>query len=280
MIELIVVIVVSGILSLSILQFISVPVESYVNQSRRARLVAVAESAIDRLDQDVHAALPNSLRVGCGGSCLEYLRIVAGGRYRAQPPGDALSFVAADADINFDVVGPMTVPPGLPTSVSANACVDGQAVCVVVYNTGFAGTNAWNRDNIATVSALSSASLTFDNSSFSSGLPVFPAPSPGQRFFIVDSPVTYLCDPVSGSLRRYEGYEIRQAQTDVDTHAELLALGNPAESALLADRVTACDFSYSPGTPTRNAVLTVSLTVAEAGESVRLLQQVGVMNGI
>ena len=279
MIELIIVIVISGILSLAIMQFISVPVEAYVDQSRRARLVGIAETAVDRLGQDISAALPNSLRVGCGGSCLEYLRSVAGGRYRNAPPGDVLSFNPADSDTAFDVLGPLDLPAGLATSGSAGACANGLAACLVVYNTGFAGTDAWQGDNIASITAISSTSVSFNNSDFSSGTPAFPAESPGQRFFVVDSPVSYLCDTGSGLLRRYEGYNIRQSQADVDTHAELLALSNPAESAVLADDLSGCSFSYTPGTPTRKAVLTVSLVISDAGESVRLLQQIGVMNG-
>ncbi|MCB1801832.1 MAG: prepilin-type N-terminal cleavage/methylation domain-containing protein [Gammaproteobacteria bacterium] len=278
-VELVIVILISSVLSLSLLQFISVPVDAFVDQSRRARLVAVADAALDRIAQDVHAALPNSLRVGCGGTCLEYLRTVGGGRYRAAPPGDFLSFVPADADGSFEVLGNLVLPGTVATSASADACRNGAAACLVIYNTGFAGTNAWQGDNIATLTAVGGSTLSFDNSVFSSGDNAFPAASPGQRFFVVDSPVSYLCDPVAGQVRRYEGYNIRALQGDVDSHAELLALSNPAESALLADGVTACSFSYSPGTPTRNAMLTVRLTVSEAGESINLLQQVGVLNG-
>ncbi|MDJ0740655.1 MAG: type II secretion system protein [Gammaproteobacteria bacterium] len=279
LVELIIVVVLSGVLSLVVMQFIAVPVDAYVDQSRRARLVEIADVAVERIALDVHAALPNSLRVGCGGACLEFLRSVAGGRYRAALPGDTLSFVPGDADTSFDVLGPLDLPAGLATGGAADACRNGLAACVVVYNTGFAGTDAWQGDNIATVNAASATSISFDNSAFSSGQAAFPAASPGQRFFVVDSPVAYLCDTGGGLIRRYEGYSIRAAQSDVDTHAELLALPNPAESAILADNVATCSFAYSPGTPTRNAVLTLRLTVSEAGESVRLLQQVGVMNG-
>jgi MSHA biogenesis protein MshO len=65
---------------------------------------------------------------------------------------------------------------------------------------------------------------------------------------------------------------------DVDSHAELLSRSNPAEHALVGDNIATCQFSYSPGTPTRNAVLTLRLGVAEAGETVTLLQQVSVSN--
>jgi MSHA biogenesis protein MshO len=58
----------------------------------------------------------------------------------------------------------------------------------------------------------------------------------------------------------------------------LTALGNPAEHALMAESVAACQFQYSPGTPTRNAVLSLRLSVAESGESVTLMEQVSVSN--
>jgi hypothetical protein len=53
----------------------------------------------------------------------------------------------------------------------------------------------------------------------------------------------------------------------------LTALGNPAEHALMAESVAACQFQYSPVTPTRNAVLSLRLSVAESGESVTLPDQ-------
>ena len=79
-------------------------------------------------------------------------------------------------------------------------------------------------------------------------------------------------------MRRYWGYSPRQDQSDADTHAELLALPNPAEHALASNNVAGCQFQYAPGTPTRNAVLTMRLSIAEAGESVTLMEQVSVSN--
>ena len=58
----------------------------------------------------------------------------------------------------------------------------------------------------------------------------------------------------------------------------LLALGNPAEHALMAGNVSGCEFRYAPGTPTRNAVLTLRLSVTEGGETITLLEQVSVSN--
>jgi MSHA biogenesis protein MshO len=212
---------------------------------------------------------------------------VTGGRYRAGPPGDTLSIVPTAADTTFDVLGPLNNLAGLSTSASATACVNGSAACVAVYNTGQAGTDAWNRDhtgggwkpdNLATLAGISATSVSFDNTHFASGESAFPAHSPGQRFFIVDSPVSFLCDAGAGTLRRYEGYNITHPHTSADEHAELTGLSNPAEHALVADQVSTCSFTYTAGSPSRNALLTVAITVAEGGEDITLLQQVNVPN--
>jgi len=281
LIELVIVIVISGALSIVVMQFITAPIDVYVDQSRRARLVNSAQLVMQRLAQDVRMAVPNSVRVGCGGSCIEMMRAVTGGRYRQSPPGDILSFLPGDTDTAFEVLGSLNHTADITSSADPDGCANGTASCVVVYNTGFSGTDLWNGDNAATVTAINPGpptTVAFDNSRFAAGQTSFPAQSPGQRFFVTDTAVSFLCDTVQGTARRYWGYSRRSNHADVDTHAELLALGNPAEQALMAKNVAACQFQYSPGTPTRNAVLTLRLSVAEAGETVTLMEQVSVSN--
>ncbi len=287
LVELVVVIILSGLLATVVMQFMTAPIDSYVDQSRRARLVDIAQIAVNRIGWDVQRALPNSFRVGCGGSCVEFLHVATGGRYRASPVGNELSFVSGEADSSFDIVGPFNDFSTLATANSPSACVDGAAACVAIYNTGLAGTDAWNRDhigsgwrpdNLATLSAVSGVSASFDPGYFSSGASAFPAASPQQRFFIVDSPVTFLCDAGTGTLRRYQGYSLTHPHSAADEHAELISLSNPAEHALLADQIEACSFSYSAGTPSRNGSLTIRIRVAEAGEGVTLLKQIHVSN--
>lgn len=281
LVEMVIVIVISGVLSLVVMQFITAPIEVYVDQSRRTRLVDKAQAATQRIAYDVRLAVPNSIRVGCGGSCVELMRAATGGRYRLSPPGDVLSFTAADLDTSFETLGYLNHTGDIVTSTDPDACADGTASCVVIYNTGFSGTDLWHADNRATLTALNTGppiTLGFDNSRFSTGQTAFPAQSPGQRFYLTDTAVTFICDPVQGTVRRYWGYSPQASQLDSDTHAELIALSNPAEHALLTDQLGGCRFEYSPGTPTRHAVLTLSLTLGEAGESITLLEQVSVSN--
>ncbi|MCB1772446.1 MAG: type II secretion system protein [Gammaproteobacteria bacterium] len=281
LVELVIVMILSGILSLVVMQFITRPIDIYVDQSRRARLVEQSLSVMQRLARDVRLAVPNSIRVGCGGRCVELMRAVTGGRYRALPPGDVLSFLPVDADSAFDVIGTLSGTSEVVASADPLACENGTASCVVIYNTGFAGSDLWRGDNAAAlvqVGAGMPTSVRFDNSRFAGGQAAFPAQSPGQRFYITDTPVAFLCDTTAGSLRRYWGYTRRSQQSDVDSHAELTTLANPAEHALVANGVSACGFDYAPGTPTRNAVLSLRLTLTERGETVTLFEQFNVSN--
>ncbi len=283
LVELIVVIVISGALGMVVSQMIQRPVESYQAQSRRAGLVDIADTALRRMSRDLRDALPNSVRVGCSGRCLEFLRASSGGRYRAKPANNpfSLNFDPSRSDTSFEVLGFLNNTASIQTGTSSSDCQQNRASCVVVYNTGLAGTDAYSMDNAATITALSTTPrivIGFDNSGFSSGNTAFPASSPDQHFFVVDTPVTYLCDLSQGSIRRYQGYNIRAAHTSVDSHAELKAQTNSAEDALLVDQITACRFSYLPGTPTRNSLVSIEITVQAQGEQITLLQQAHVSN--
>ncbi|WP_260292906.1 prepilin-type N-terminal cleavage/methylation domain-containing protein [Sedimenticola hydrogenitrophicus] len=285
LIELVVVIVISGVIAVAASQLIQRPVEMYQSQASRARLVDRADTALVQMTRELRDALPNSVRIGCTGRCLEFLHVVTGGRYRAAPVDDPLqlSFNPADVDFQFEVLGLLPNSGLIQSGSNANDCASMNAACLVIYNTGLPGSNAYNLDNAATVTAVNTLvpiTLDFINSGFTGGQTAFPASSPDQRFYIVDTPITYLCDPDpgSGTLRRYQGYNLQADQQDLDSHAELLAQPNPAEHALLIDQVSACRFTYTPGTPSRNGLVTLELTVQERSESITLLQQAHLVN--
>ena len=90
------------------------------------------------------------------------------------------------------------------------------------------------------------------------------------------------CHYINGNhktLRRYHGYSIESNHNSTDTHTELTTgLTNNAEHALLATDVEGCSFTYTAGTSSRNALVTIRLEMAQSGESVVLHQQVQVPN--
>jgi MSHA biogenesis protein MshO len=151
----------------------------------------------------------------------------------------------------------------------------------VIFNTGQPGANAYSGDNIATITAAldntaadGSDQLQFDNANFSSGLTAFPNESPRQRFQIVDTPVSYICNLVTGEISRFQDYAINAAQPTNPAAAPL----NAANSALLADRVTACSFSYAAGNLSRSGLATLQISISDSGETITLIQQAHPVN--
>ena len=73
-------------------------------------------------------------------------------------------------------------------------------------------------------------------------------------------------------MTRYSGYAIASTQP---TSAAAMS---GAAAALVAANVASCSFTYSAGTAQRNALATLSLQIAQSGESVQLLNEVQVVN--
>ncbi len=270
LVELVLVIAIAGVLAAVAGRFIAQPVAGYVDATRRAELVDVAAGALDRVSREARLAVPNSVRVSGDGRALELLRIRTGGRYRAEGPGDTLDF-AAGTD-TFDVIG------GLPDAASVVAapgagvaeCASGAVDCLVVYNTGQPGANAYELDNVAGLRTVGAGSVGFSRPT------PFPHRSPAGRFYLSDTPVSFVCDPGAGTLTRHSGYPLTAAHAAVDSDAELGGAGSSA--ALVAEDVVQCAFSYSAGTATRGALITVRIAVGRDGEQVALLQQIHVGN--
>lgn len=260
LIEMIVVIVITGIIGAVVVVFMRRPMEGYVDTARRAELSDIADTALRRISRDLRRALPNSIRVTTVGNAtyLEFLQTSGGGRYRSDVKsdgtGDPLDFTAADT--SFDVLGPM------PSNVAVGDLV-------VVYNLGpGSGTSdAYTGGNSSAITSVGASSIGISSKTF-------PFSSPGKRFQTVSGPVTYLCDPDNGNLRRVSGYAVTDPQP---TNIAATPLSTAPVNALLATSVTACSFTYTTVTQRAGAVA-MSLQIAQSGESVRLFQQVNINN--
>ncbi len=255
--------------------FIAVPVKSYTDLARRAALVDRAETALRRAGRDLRRALPNSVRIRTNGSivAIEMLDTLDGVRYRAGPPPSdpdkELDFSTADSA--FNSIGPFS---GISKPYSSTTAY------LSVYNVGVAGANAYELANVITppgtrIDIVADSIANEDNVTLTPPFR-FTYASPSQRLFLVAGPVSYLCDPVGGTLTRYVGYTIASDHTTRDSNAELLAAG--ATSSIISDAVSGCDFNYSAGTAQRGGLVSARLEVADSGERVALLHQVHVMN--
>lgn len=251
LIELAITIALVGILAALIVQFVA-PVRSYIDSSRRAALADTADTALRRIGRDLRLALPNSVRVNGTGKYVEFLLVRTGGRYRADTDpaatntcaggvaDDVLSFSAADTC--FKTIGNLYNPASdITTKVTTNDYV-------VVFNLqpGTANANAYEFVGTGGNKSKISAATNFTNEdriTFASN--AFTYESPGNRFFIIEGPVTYGC--AGGTLTRYWGYTITATQTPVPP-----AGGN---SAIMATGVTDCTFTYDTSIAAQGAGL-------------------------
>jgi MSHA biogenesis protein MshO len=259
LVEMVVVIAITGILAAVVATFLRRPVESYVDVVRRGELSDIADTALRRITRDVRTALPNSIRVTTSGNVtyLEYLHTSGGGRYRSATDssgaGNVLDFAAADA--SFDVIGAM------PTLAAGNS--------IVIYNLSSTGSaaNAYIGDNRGAYSSNTATTITL------SAAKLFPFQSSGKRFQVVEHAVTYACDPLpagAGVLRRHWNYGFVNPQPTPPAGGS---------NALLASNISGCSFDYSASASTaRTGILALSLQISQGGETARLFQQAHVNN--
>ena len=275
LLELIVVIVLLGIVTIGAGLLVVNPTEAFDAQQRRQQLVDQGEMALRQIATDVRRALPNSLRLSSAGSLVgvEFVNTVDGARYRdaiddsvpASGANEILDFTAADSDFNL-----------LGSFNSLGAFSGGQRL--VIYNTTpatlYQDASANNNPGIITPggSALTlSVSAQYPSEqhvNIGGGGFQFAQQSPGQRLFVVDGPVSYVCDTGSGELLRYSGYGYNLGQS----------LTPGGTTTTVATQLQGCTMTYNAGTAQRGGILTLGLTIAIAGESVNLLHQIQVEN--
>jgi MSHA biogenesis protein MshO len=307
LIELIVVITISGIIAAVLGVFIVRPIQGYEALVRRGELVDAAEMALRKMSRDIHQALPNSVRIRdslgntnsvtcstAGVTCaIEMLNTLDGARYRAGPgqlvgpplghnhanSQYRLSFNGADND-GFNIVGffqNITVPFTSTTERLA------------IYNQGVTNADAYADANLLSGAyVVTNPAVTTFTINGDGYLPAadehqilpstnfnFRYASPNQRVFIVDKPVSYVCSSgAGGNITRYEKYTINATQPTTPGGF------TGGSNALLTTPVTTCTFSYIPGTDQRAGLVTLDIIVQDSasGDQVRLLYQVHVDN--
>jgi len=274
LIELVVTLVITAVVVSFMAMFISAPIQGFTDQARRSRLVDAADTSLRRMGRDVRRALPNSVRTttNAGVVALEMLSTVDGGRYRRDAPGSAaqiLDFSAADG--SFDAVAPFTQVPK-PFSSTGHY--------LAIYNVGVPGADAYELANVITPPG-TTITIDVDGATGEDRVTMSPAfrfayGSPTQRVFLVDGPITYLCDPIAGTLMRYSGYSIATNQSARDSHGELVAAG--AAATLMANDIASCAFTYTAGTAERAGLVSLQIAVQSQGETISLLSQVHVDN--
>ena len=267
MIEAIIVIVITGIIGSVVAMFIRLPVRGYTDAVARAAATDLADSAMRRLARDLRLALPNSIRApaGAGSKYIEFIETTAGLRYLAEDDMDAALLPGNYLNWNDQSKLRFTVVGGVPTD--RHRPVPGHSV--VVYNLGPTQepANAYDcttRCNLARIASVDATSITLATNPFArqaaSGVALT---SPGRRFHVVTTPVTYFCDTAKRRLIRYWDYGFKPSQPNPPI------IGG--KSAILAENVNNCSFRYDNLANQRNGLVGISLELRVRGERDSLL---------
>lgn len=248
LIELVIAITISAIVLTFVAMFITAPLGAYDTHSRRAVLVADTSGAWPRMEADLRAALPNSLRTRRNGNyvVIEMLKVLNVGRYTTLP-----------STLSFNTAGAYS---GTPQYLSVN-------------NRGTTGADAYALTGSMVAATINSTptAIPGEYRIDVSSPPMFTAgDSPNRLIYFVEAPVTYLCDEGQGTLRRYANYTIAANQAARDTPGELGGPGVATEQ--VAQGLTSCNFQVSQvDNPTQQQTAAVRLTTTRNGDSVTLL---------
>jgi MSHA biogenesis protein MshO len=264
LVEMVIVIVITGIIGGMVAMFIRAPVQGYVDSARRAELTDIADTALRRMARDVRSAVPNSVRLSnCTAPCVEFIPTKDGGRYRADTPGNVLNFGVADG--TFDVVG---------TAISFAA-----GDYIVVGSTQSDGSLPYDETTSGVLRSYTSQSVTagVQTVTFANTLLPVSAELPSQRFDVVDGTqqaVTYACigggvvnGDGAGTLVRCSHYGFNVVPSCTTT------------SPILASKVDCTKTTIDYGVVNqRFGLLAVRLALTSGGESVTLYNEIHVNN--
>ncbi len=277
LVEMIMVMVITGIIAGMVAVFIVPPVQGYFASVRRAVLTEEADGALRFLARDVKAALPNS--IACSGGGLQFLAVRSGGRYREQQTGTntGTPLVFDKSITGFDIIGSGADSTtkdaygnsvsGLPSSVVIGNLSSGVSTCHSDAS-AFAG-------NSGTLSGLGAGSVTISSTTYPVACDLA-SPSVQDnssttsinesndrefgRFYVVNAiPVTYVCDAASGLTR------------NDSTPSNPIPIVAPSH-------VSACQVACD-NTKARVQLVTVNLTLKNKdNERVNMLRRVTIVN--
>ena len=261
LVELVMVIVITGVIAASLVVFLKPAIDSYFDTRRRADLTDMADTALRRMSQDIRSAVPNSVR-SVSATCFQLVPTIAGGRYRMAPD----TFTAGSAYIDtststssFDVLSPISTVPAAGDWIVINNQNSGDV---------YSGTN---RGQISAAPSVPGSSDGLHRISIASTQ--FPVGYDGGRFVVVpDAQKTLLYSCVGNTL-------YRKVTADF-TQADATACAAATDGAVVATDVANCTFVYDPnqGATQQSGFVWMRLELSRDNESVALAHGVHVDN--
>jgi MSHA biogenesis protein MshO len=243
LLELIVVIIILGVMSVGIAGFIKLTTQTYLNVTERDALLSNTRFVVERLNREIRNAVPNSLRVRniSAMHCLEFVAIEASTTYidiPVAPETARATFTAIPFNDSND------------NPYQCNSCGDQVIVYPLSPNEVYDNHNDLS-GKVFNIGSFSSAALNEWAIPISNGAVVFNDDSPTERLFIANQQISYCM--FGQRIYRYSndigGIQAFPPQTNAALMAEYLA---PID-------INNLPFILVPATLTRNAMVKVNL---------------------
>jgi MSHA biogenesis protein MshO len=266
-IELVVAMTVTAIVATFAVTLISAAPNTLEAATRRASLREDAVQALDRIEQEWLQAQPNTLRFrsAAGVLAIEHLTVLDSATLfsdlAAVPAAQRLTIGAPDAQ--FETLAPFT---------QLTLPFDATNVYLSLHSTALPGADAYALADVITAPGtriqVSASSAAGQDRVQLTPATTFTVMGSTHRIYLLAGPVTYLCDPVSGTLQRYSGYAITPNQALRDSDAKLMAAG--AQRALLATGVGNCRIASSPSATAGQTIYSLTVTFRSGSDQVVL----------
>lgn len=243
LVELITVVVVLAIVATVGTGFIVSATESYRLTQTRALLVNTGRQAVERMTRQIRGALPYSVRVTNGSSCVEFMAIAGGGFYREAVP-DQSNDALPSGEINTT---PHDIEFGEVVYLSIGAMGSGELY----------GGSAVSRVAVLdrTPTSVRFPSHVWERNSLS------------HRFYLLNEPSAFCL--FGGELRYYPELNVQANEVNTESEHSLLARNARAEGTA---------FALSAASDSRNVILEMNLGFSEGGETVTFRQEVLIRN--
>jgi MSHA biogenesis protein MshO len=229
LIELVVVIVLLGIVSVTMAFLFTGTVGGYIDTARRMDSATAARIALDRMGRELREAMPLSVRLDSSGKCIQFLPILSSSVYT--------SFPIATTTIS---VLDFPQPVGTPLYAAIYPINAGELYGMIAM------------EPVASISSVTSNLRTITLGNTSS----YPRQSPAERVYIVGNPVSFCL--TGNSLVRFTG-TVTVATPSIPASGTAMLLDNLV--------VANSSFNYSVGNLRANALVTINLAIQRAASS-------------
>lgn len=280
LIELIVVMVVTGIIAANIVVFFRPAFDIYLAVGRRAQMTDMADTALRKMSRDIRLAVPNSIR-SPNPECFELVPTSDGGRYRIRPDTIWDSANPGTPSAWFDGTSAVSALDALTPLSSTPAAGDWLVIDNQNSNDVYAGTD---RAAILSVAAPPDVSLGYSRITLQAATQ-FPGGYDGGRFALVPNAqkaVFYVCAGTgvdaqgsgTGTLYRFANYGFNAA---TPASCPVPVVGT---TPVLATKVRSCSFVYSPtqGATQQSGFVWMNLEILDQNERIALVHGAHVDN--